>query len=130
LIKTAISDQASALYSVDITDEDAVSALWSVADSTSDWVHQRVLIGSSNQAPGGAAQVSERSLTWSGIDSWEEMVWCPVLGIKGQVDLVLKATEHVASLTGKGEGREVFLPVELKTGKWRPNGLIGHRAQV
>lgn len=113
LINTAISDQVSALFSVGITDEEAASCLWSVADSTSDWARQRLPLGG---APGRDDTCC--SLEWSGMDSWEEMVWCPALGIKGQVDMILKE-----------EGGRA-LPVELKTGKWRPNGLIGHRAQV
>ena len=53
----------------------------------------------------------------------EENVWCPVLGVKGQVDLVVharKAHEHSVE----------NMPVEVKTGKWRPATAISHRAQT
>lgn len=110
LIKTAVSDQASALYSAGVDDEEAVSSLWAVTGPTSAWAHQPC--HSSDQQ-----KSSERGIVWTGMDSWEEMIWSPALGIKGQVDLVLKAGDE-------------SLPVELKTGKWRPNGLIGHRAQA
>lgn len=140
LVQTAISDQVSALYSVGITDEEASMALWSVADATSDWIRQQHPTVGSPGSPRGTPP-SPGEVEWTGLESWEEMMWCPVLGIKGQVDLVLTGQQghgHAAGMSGQGSGgasrcaatREVSLPVELKTGKWRPNGLIGHRAQV
>lgn len=63
----------------------------------------------------------------------EETVWSAVLGMKGQMDLLAKAkigllASFPASLVR--ELMEYTLPVELKTGKWRPSTVIGHRAQV
>jgi hypothetical protein len=111
-------------------DEDATADLWSVSASTSDWAHEKFSAGSCNHQQSGALALpleDKRSCSyeWTGLDSWEEMVWCPALGIKGQVDLILRAKDY------SNEGaNDVFMPVELKTGKWRPNGLIGHRAQA
>lgn len=48
----------------------------------------------------------------------EEMLWCPVLGMKGQIDVIGKV------------GDAVLMPVELKTGKLSSSALLSHRAQV
>ena len=55
----------------------------------------------------------------------EEYVWCAALGIKGQVDLVIRSKRGAMTC-----GEEVNLPIELKTGKWKPSIVTGHRAQV
>ena len=122
LVKTAVSDQVSALYSAGISDDEAISTLRSVADVACDWAMQRCNTGQQQQS-----NISDH-IEWMGLESWEEMVWCPILGIKGQVDLILRAKK--VEECGIAAGKEFFLPVELKTGKWRPNGLIGHRAQA
>ena len=65
----------------------------------------------------------------------EETVWCPPLGIKGQIDLVVKArilsnSVSASSDTNKNKkyNNSVIMPLELKTGK--ASMQIAHRAQV
>ena len=65
----------------------------------------------------------------------EETVWCPPLGIKGQIDLVVKArilsnSVSTSSDTNKNKkyNNSVIMPLELKTGK--ASMQIAHRAQV
>lgn len=57
----------------------------------------------------------------------EESVLSSVLGIRGQLDLVMRG----AVADGPpGSQRSVLLPVELKTGKRSPTSAVMHRAQV
>ena len=63
----------------------------------------------------------------------EETVWCPPLGIKGQIDLVVKArilsnSVSPSSNINKKYNKSVIMPLELKTGK--ASMQIAHRAQV
>jgi hypothetical protein len=69
------------------------------------------------------------------VSSSEETVWAAVLGMKGQVDLVATARWAEMPTTQLSAAavqvmQERALPVEIKTGKWRPGTVIGHRAQV
>lgn len=88
-----------------------------------------------------SATVSGASLTKTvddyfvnALHSAEEVIHSPVLGIKGQIDMVARAKFKSAKTTpssGGGAGLvDVWLPIEFKTGKWRPSTVIGHRAQV
>ena len=67
------------------------------------------------------------------LHSAEEVIHSPVLGIKGQIDMVarakFKSCARPASSTTNGLV-DVWLPIEFKTGKWRPSTVTGHRAQV
>ena len=53
----------------------------------------------------------------------EENLWCPIMGVKGQVDLVVSARSSNDDSTQN-------MPIEIKTGKWRPSTSISHRAQT
>ena len=55
------------------------------------------------------------------IDSCEETVCSRMLGLKGQVDMVAFA---------RMVQQQSLLPIELKTGRWKPSTVFGHRAQV
>jgi hypothetical protein len=52
----------------------------------------------------------------------EETLNCAALGMKGQVDMIVDAS--------LAQEESAVIPIELKTGKWSPQGLISHRAQV
>lgn len=56
------------------------------------------------------------------IDSCEETVCSRMLGLKGQVDMVAYARRMMH--------QQSLLPIELKTGRWKPSTVFGHRAQV
>jgi hypothetical protein len=87
----------------------------------------------------------------------EKSIWSPSLGLKGQVDMVVWGTVelrvyhtsalvyleairdnlfHVRGTGGAMKPRfterlfRCVAPLELKTGKWRPTSVLGHRAQV
>ena len=61
----------------------------------------------------------------------EETVWCPMLGIKGQIDMVLKTANYSKEDKDTHSPRRSYnLPLEVKTGKYNPNTAITHRAQV
>jgi hypothetical protein len=120
----------AAAYSANISDEAATNALWATADITCEWIHSKLRVDTASHEHRRIVDNNNLPsyLDWIDLDSWEEMIWCPVLGIKGQIDLILKA--RALNLYFDDSNKEVFVPIELKTGKWRPNGLIAHRAQV
>ena len=86
----------------------------------------------------------------------EETVWSPVSGVKGQIDMVVKGRiefriypnnmiSHINALVESPlnispalrssllYSETLYLtvvPLELKTGKWKPQSLLGHRAQT
>ena len=67
----------------------------------------------------------------------EETIWCPMLGIKGQIDMVLKTANYSQEdkdididKDSHGPRKSYNLPLEVKTGKYNPNTAIIHRAQV
>ena len=61
----------------------------------------------------------------------EETVWCPMLGIKGQIDMVIKTANYSKEDKATHSPRRSYnLPLEVKTGKYNPNTAITHRAQV
>lgn len=64
---------------------------------------------------------------WEEIISAEDMIWCPTLGMRGQIDMIVSGS---ISEPGTTKSSKCIIPVELKTGKWRPEGLAGHRAQL
>lgn len=76
--------------------------------------------------PGGGMTVPSKSgdleISIYEVLGIEETLNCAALGMKGQVDMIVEAS--VA-----GDEKSV-VPIELKTGKWSPQGLITHRAQV
>ena len=118
LIKDVISQHAVSLYCVGVSDEAARVTLLETVESTCRWINQKFFPEES-----GMQSHKGVGVKWNDVESLEETIWCPVLGIKGQVDLILNGLDERIN-------KNVHLPIELKTGKWRPNGLIGHRAQV
>lgn len=68
----------------------------------------------------------------SGIDGVEEGINSLILGIKGQIDMI--GNVKIFSLLNsevKFKSSDLFsMPIEFKTGKWRPSVVINHRAQV
>lgn len=75
--------------------------------------------------------IQKTPLQWLSVYSKEETILSPMLGIKGQVDLIMETRcTYTDSNSNTTFVKDAVIPVELKTGKWRPNGLIGHRAQV
>jgi hypothetical protein len=129
------------LHAAGCTDEGVAKDLLSLRDPLIHWVHGMVQRGLrhtltvvSAGVPKDAARdmVLQSSLAALGlppdddyhllaIDSCEETVCSRMLGLKGQVDMVAYTRRaHQQSL----------LPIELKTGRWKPSTVFGHRAQV
>lgn len=128
------------LYAAGCTDEGIAKDLLSLRDPLIHWVHGMVQRGLRHTLTVGSAgvpkdaardMVLQSSLAALGlppddyhllaIDSCEETVCSRMLGLKGQVDMVAYARRaHQQSL----------LPIELKTGRWKPSTVFGHRAQV
>ena len=55
----------------------------------------------------------------------EEQVWCPVLGLKGYIDLTAKL-----SYAAPSSASPLLCPVEIKTGKPSAFNEVEHKAQV
>ena len=76
----------------------------------------------------------------SSVDSLEETIWCPALGIKGQADCLVLAskdnsqgdgnTANIVEVAEAGAENRYLMPLEIKTGKVSPFTAVGHRAQV
>lgn len=51
----------------------------------------------------------------------EEVLWSPMVGLKGQIDMIASVCHN---------SDELVVPIEIKTGKKRPSTYVAHRAQV
>ena len=120
-----------------LDDEDVCAQLISIIPKVVRWIHEmtpdclrqlghKKIIGSVRTVP-----VTKNDLktvhTIDELSGIEENVWSPVIGIKGQIDLVVGARN--LSIEGSDQVTN-YLPVEIKTGKWRPSTVVGHRAQT
>ena len=87
-------------------------------------------------AAGSAGVSSNMAWRLRDVESAEEALWCPVLGLKGQIDAIVTATGAGAGAgagAGTGTGSSsgtVCMPFELKTGKASVYTQFAHRAQV
>lgn len=128
LISNTIGEHLEELYCCNISDDQAYDELQSIVPSVMDWLKR---CSSKNftleLSPALLRRTSSQGIcetTWNELLSSEEMITCPTLGIRGQIDLVVLG--NVSSYPDK----KFFLPVELKTGRWRLESLPGHRAQI
>lgn len=149
IIYECISVHADALSSIEVTDKKAFDELYQLVEPVMNWVtmcmpqaddsvssssssshsvyrnkenhmirHNTVPITSGSRASSNqCAAVSIVEVLGT-----EETLSCASLGLKGQIDMVVQA--YI------GREDSSVMPVELKTGKWTPQGVISHRAQV
>ena len=169
IIAQSIRGNLEALLACEMTDEKAAAELHQIAPAVLQWIDAitsvGVLVKQESLSPVSQAIRNEAAppdvacffFVAEGIAESEETIWCPSVGIKGQIDLILRgrvemrvyaaaiAAQHIAPLQENPLAlhasvfdsplcRETVgrtqLPMELKTGKWRPQSAVGHRAQV
>ena len=146
IISTAKAGLLEDLYLVGCSDETVAADLAAILEPTLMWVYAMYTQGVQammRESKAGPPSSSSSSTTGddvylTGVVSSEESLCSAVLGMKGQIDLVARARLVPLSEPPVPPGHtavlqllsEVFMPVEIKTGKWRPSTAIGHRAQV
>jgi hypothetical protein len=163
IISRSIGDNIQELLACAMTNESAAAELRQITPSVLRWIDVITSVGVlvkleplpqtvRNEAP----DIACFFFVAESIAEFEETIWSPAVGIKGQIDLVLRgrvemrvyaasAAQHIpplredplavhASVFDAPLSRETVsrtqLPVELKTGKWKPQSAVGHRAQV
>lgn len=143
LVSTSKKEYLQQLFAEEITDEKIELELRNLINPLCDWLILMSAIGidscessTSNsyttQATSSSAKEKYKLIS---VESTEETSSSVILGIRGQLDLVARAQLRVVK-TSSQEMRsfeslqELLLPVELKTGKWKPSTVISHRAQV
>jgi hypothetical protein len=128
-------------------DDDAklIHILQSIANSLLPWITKLSLNGIDIQH--GPNQDNSVQYHITGVDSSEETIWSPLLGMKGKLDLLLQSVcngrlKHSNEsprensrkrflLTEDNEKDiEYLLPLEIKTGRWKASMQSSHRAQV
>jgi hypothetical protein len=131
LIDQALSKHAEELYAVGINDDAVRHELRSVVNPLKHWMNEFCSAGISLLTD-KQENILQRSLVLQSVNSLEETIWSPALGIKGQLDATITCVD-----TYKSEGYHhssfnqlADLPLEIKTGKWRPISSLTHRAQV
>ena len=131
---SCIKNHIEELFCCDIADIRAMEELKAVAKPTMEWVHNSFCQNTSaaksdNPQPVG---VSNPVYILNEMLASEESIWCPALGMKGCVDVMMNAKLQTisGSQSSPNVGRNFLIPLELKTGQWRPGNLITHRAQV
>lgn len=116
LIDSLLVEFSESFYSVKISDTFAREELAAVVDSTLRWTL--------DACQRGFSLSNNKSVKVTSVSSSEELSWSPALGLKGQLDMVFDCSK-VGDPNCFGS-----LPLELKTGRWRPSMLLSHRAQV
>jgi len=149
LLQRAVAANLEELWSAGLTDGDVIRDVGGSVRPVVEWLHgQRQSMagrtptsGTFPQRSGGV--IRPAPIIGSGgdachgdgrmqVDGVEVSLFSHYLGIKGQLDAVI----YVGGLTGQaqsygGDDTATFtFPLEIKTGKWRSQSAVSHRAQV
>lgn len=136
LIVDTISDHLENLSCSNVSDDQAYEELNCVVQAVNQWIQKcthRETLPSLNSTPSLLRRTSSQincETTWNELLSTEETIWCPTLGIRGQVDIIVSGNIIESGNIPLNDAASLMIPVELKTGKWRLDGLPGHRAQI
>lgn len=132
IITRCIDAYHSELDAVNCSDDQARDELMTISPTVIEWIltsYQSSLFSYDEirqypKKPG-------KSISLRSIESVEDNIWCPALGMKGQIDIVAKCMIRSKEVLGnKVFSRQCIIPLEIKTGKWRPSTVVSHRAQV
>lgn len=111
----ALTNNCADLYTCNYTDEEVANALRAITPLVAAWAKDGI---KTIEAP---LLHRIRGSCRHEVQGKEDTVWCPMLGIKGNIDMIIATC---------GDTGQFVTPIELKTGKWRPNTAVAHRAQV
>jgi hypothetical protein len=146
-MNNAIAENVEDLYSIGLTDNEIKEDLQKLIFPTIKWIWIASCYGSLTLSKDFNVHANYHDLDTNplinrsydnkleSIVSIEESIHSPMLGIKGQVDLIGKGRLFQLPSEKKNQVQEnvlseMLLPIELKTGKWRPSSSVAHRAQV
>ena len=149
LMDLAIQKNLEDLYAVNILDATAVDALTAMIDPTLNFVNDFYYKGfdlkidstvKSNRSRNlsfpiySGSSVPSKQLqpecTLENVVEMEETLWSPILGVKGQIDIVCDYKNwNINNINGAIFARSL-IPIELKTGSWKASTITGHTAQV
>jgi DNA replication ATP-dependent helicase Dna2 len=137
----AIQQHVEDLYCIHKTDEELFQDLYSIIPPTMTWITMCAKEGTLALTVKHPAHANITNDLYKEVNDYkindivgiEESICSPVLGIKGQIDMIAggsisKIRGHTIAQTKRDE--LVTVPIEFKTGKWRQSTAIAHRAQV
>jgi hypothetical protein len=149
IIQKAKSSHLLELYSLGLTDVIVNAEINSILDPSFFWIYKAYFSGVNSlintnlftdMSTHLKKQTATKNIDGTTVDYFVDKVeglelvnWCPILGLKGQLDLLMKAKlTFVKDNSNIDENfvKEILLPIEFKTGKWKASTVIGHRAQV
>lgn len=105
------------LFAVHLTEDEVLRDLESIVDPAIEWAHAAFYY----RQPEVVGNNMNDKVAVSNIVGMEELIWSPILGIKGQIDMVAKSNMSI---------NKSYLPIELKTGTSNVNAVMIHKAQV
>jgi hypothetical protein len=151
LIQLCVQEHLDELFNLTIKDEEIQRDLRSIIPPLIKWIITAVKLGTNQlvkqfsiDGEGGGGNPMLQSLFSTNQDckfqeviGIEETIHSPMLGIKGQVDMIMggklfiqqqKVPNNVSSSSSVMQ--DLIVPIELKTGMWKASSAIAHRAQV
>lgn len=131
IIKQVLAKHAEELYAVGVKDGDVKRELSLCIGPLKNWLYAFSSSGI-NLSKDEQDHVLQKSLILKSVNSIEDTIWSPVLGIKGQLDATVTCMESFMSegFLSDSFNLLVEMPLEIKTGKRRPMTSLAHRAQV
>lgn len=158
IIDYCVSSNVESWMLMDKTDETARDELRAAADPALAWTAEVFLKGVHSKfsaAPPRDCSGNERLhkktcqlYIFDDTHDIEESIWCPILGLKGQMDVIASVKTAVTSTCECQVARQTYpravssmlpkwtatgqlkIPLELKTGQFKASVIAGHRAQV
>lgn len=134
LMAQCISEHVLDLYCIHITDQEIYKDLGSILMPTIQWVlslTQLSVHAAYSQQPNCFPDCLKHAENCQMVEvhTIEEAISSQILGVKGQLDMIAGAKLVAGPKLSPGE-MPLMLPIEIKTGKWRPSTVMAHRAQV
>ncbi len=131
LVFETISDHIEELSCAEVTDEISYQELRCAVRSVYEWILS-CTHSPTPRTPSLLRRTSSQvkyDLHLKEVLSKEETIWSPSLGLRGQIDLIVLG--EISDTSHSNQKRYLnLIPIELKTGKWRLESLVGHRAQI
>ena len=144
VVNRVMQDHIEDLYCAHVMDTEIKIKLLAVVNPTLAFIRRYFVDVPAGRKAGSAVTSGAASDTrLVGIADSEEMIWSPILGLKGQLDITAFAQMKIPDpdgcdnldssrcVTSSSHSDLVFkCPIEIKTGAWKPASAVSHRAQV
>lgn len=139
IMKHAIEEYVEDLYCIHKSDEDILQDLFAAISPTMSWISIAAKEGLLALTTKHTAHPNITTELYQQVHDYkvtevmgiEESIYSPVLGIKGTIDMI--AGGSIASIMNhktSSQASMTTLPIEFKTGRWKPSTATAHRAQV